>query len=283
MVDPNVAFTAVRASRGKVVRAEPVSSQVTGDRWFESISLQGRVRCELVQKKRRSFTHKMSPARSRPRAVVDAAPADLDIVRYWDLAATEKTEFNDPDWTIGVKLGRDRSDGYWVLHMVRARANPGDVEQLLLNTATQDGKRVRIGFGQDPGQAGKSQAQHLVRALSDFTVRPATESGDKLTRFGPFSSQCRTGNVKIRRGSWNEELFRVLEGFPDLAHDDEVDACSGALEMLNQQMKGLGIYKLYEQQAEAAAERSKPQPVQNVPQPGSMEWFEWVEAQKKKG
>ncbi len=49
---------------------------------------------------------------------------------------------------------------------------------------------------------------------------------DKLTRFGPFSSQCRAGNVKIRRGSWNEELFRVLEGFPDLAHDDEVDACS---------------------------------------------------------
>jgi hypothetical protein len=72
-----------------------------------------------------------------------------------------------------------------------------------------------------------------VRALSAFTVRAAPESGDKLTRFGPFSSQCRAGNVKIRRGSWNEELFRVLEGFPDLAHDDEVDGCSGALEMLN--------------------------------------------------
>ena len=110
-------------------------------------------------------------------------------------------------------------------------------------------------------------------------VRPATESGDKLTRFGPFSSQCRAGNVRIRRGSWNEELFRVLEGFPDLAHDDEVDACSGALEMLNPQMKGWGIYKLYEQQAAAAAESSKPQPVQNVPQPGSTEWFQ---AQQKK-
>jgi len=70
-----------------------------------------------------------------------------------------------------------------------------------------------------------------VRSLSGFTVRTATESGDKRTRFGPFSSQCCAGNVKIRRGSWNEEPFRVLEGFPDLAHDDEVDACSGALEM----------------------------------------------------
>jgi phage terminase large subunit-like protein len=108
-------------------------------------------------------------------AVVDEVPADLDIVRYWDFAATEKTEFNDPDWTVGIKLGRDRNGGYWPLDMVRGRANPGDVERLLLNTAAQDGKRVRVGFGKDPGQAGKNQALHLVRALSGFTVAPAPE------------------------------------------------------------------------------------------------------------
>ncbi len=182
--------------------------------------------------------------------VVDEVPAELDIVRYWDLAATEKTEFNDPDWTVGIKLGRDRNGGYWLLDLVRGRANPGDVDRLLLNTATQDGKQVRIGFGKDPGQAGKSQALHLVCALSGFTATPAAESGDKLTRFGPFSSQCRAGNMKILRGHWNEELFRVLEGFPELAHDDEVDACSGALEMLNPHMKGWAVFELYRRHAE---------------------------------
>jgi hypothetical protein len=114
-------------------------------------------------------------------AVVDEVPADLDVVRYWDLAATEKTEFNDPDWTVAIKLGRDQNGGYWLLDVVRERANPGDVERILLNTATQDGKRLRIGFGKDPGQAGKSQALYLVRALSNFTVTSASESGDKLT------------------------------------------------------------------------------------------------------
>jgi predicted phage terminase large subunit-like protein len=89
-----------------------------------------------------------------------------------------------------------------------------------------------------------------VRSLGAFTVRPAPESGDKLTRFGPFSSQCRVGNVKVLRRAWNEELFRVLEGFPDLAHDDEVDACSGALEMLNPQMTSWGLYELYREEAE---------------------------------
>jgi len=205
-------------------------------------------------------------------AVVDEVPAELDVVRYWDLAATEKTEFNDPDWTVGIKLGRDRNGGFWVLGMVRARANPGDVDRLLLNTATQDGKPVRIGFGQDPGQAGKSQALHLVRALSGFTVTPAPESGDKLTRFGPFSSQCRAGNVKILRGAWNEDLFRVLEGFPDLAHDDEVDTCSGALEMLNTPIKGEAILGYYQLRAQEFAEQRKPQaaPPAN-PAPGSLE------------
>ena len=103
-------------------------------------------------------------------------------MRYWDLAATEKTELNDPDWTVGVKLGRDDKRGCWLLDVVRARANPGDVERLLLETAARDGKRVRIGFGQDPGQAGKSQALHLVRGLSGYTATPVPESGDKLTR-----------------------------------------------------------------------------------------------------
>ena len=101
-------------------------------------------------------------------AVCEEAPADLELVRYWDLGATAKAEFNDPDWTVGIKLGRDKSGGYWRLDMVRARANPGDIEKLLCNTATQDGRGVRIGFGQDPGQAGKSQALHLVRVLSGF-------------------------------------------------------------------------------------------------------------------
>jgi hypothetical protein len=124
------------------------------------------------------------PYFKREWCVVDEVPAELDVVRYWDLAATEKTEFNDPDWTVGIKLGRNRNGGYWLLDMVRRRANPGDVEKLLLNIASQDGTRVRIGFSQDPGQAGKSQALHLVRALSGFSVTPSPESGDKVRGSG---------------------------------------------------------------------------------------------------
>ena len=129
-------------------------------------------------------------------------------------------------------------------------------------------------------QAGDQLAFEVLSAANrslprrrPFTVAPAAESGNKLTRFGPFSSQCCAGNVKILRGVWNEDLFRVLEGFPDLAHDDEVDACSGALEMLNPQMKG--FYEFYRQKAEQlrAEQSGKPQPTQTIWAPGSMEWL----------
>ena len=62
---------------------------------------------------------------------------------------------------------------------------------------------------------------------------------------------------------------------------DRVDAVVWAVsELLVEPMNGKGIFELYRRDAEAAAQRSKPQPTQTLPQPGSMEWFE---AQKKKG
>jgi hypothetical protein len=74
-------------------------------------------------------------------AVVDDVPADLNIVRYWDLAATEEAEFNDPGLD-GRHQARPRQERRLLaLGMVRRRANPGDVERLLLDTATQDSTR----------------------------------------------------------------------------------------------------------------------------------------------
>src|SRR5215470_9354603 len=79
-------------------------------------------------------------------------------------------------------------------------------------------------------------------------------SQDQAVRLGDIRSGRDGRPVQVERSilraPWNEDLFGVLEGFPELAHDDEVDACSGALEILNPQMTSWGIYELYRQQAE---------------------------------
>lgn len=164
--------------------------------------------------------------------VIDAAPAELKPIRYWDLAATEKTANNDPDFTACIKMARDDEGRFYVLHGMAFRASPLKVQQAIKNMAAQDGNDVTIGLPQDPGQAGKSQALNMAKMLAGHKLKIRAETGNKITRFEPFSAQCEAGNVCFVRGDWNEEFFRVLEGFPDAAHDDHADACSGAFNLL---------------------------------------------------
>jgi predicted phage terminase large subunit-like protein len=164
--------------------------------------------------------------------VIDTAPTGLKIVRYWDLAATPKTEDNDPDWTVGVKLGLDKDGRFYVLDVIRMRVGPAEVETALKNVAALDGKSVRIGLPQDPGQAGKSQVAGFIRMLKGYTVSAARETGDKVTRFGAASSQAKVGNITLVRGPWMEDFCTVLEAFPLGAHDDDADALAGAMELL---------------------------------------------------
>ena len=164
--------------------------------------------------------------------VVDVVPAGARWVRGWDLGATPKTESNDPDWTAGTKIGKLPDGRYIVTHHVRDRKSPSGVEMLIKNTATADSKDVKISLPQDPGQAGKSQVQSLTRMLAGFSVKATPESGDKVTRFSPFSAQAEAGNVLVLRGPWNEDWFTALEGFPDAAHDDDADSTSRAFNAL---------------------------------------------------
>ncbi|WP_322883942.1 phage terminase large subunit [Sinorhizobium medicae] len=164
--------------------------------------------------------------------VVDAIPAGARWMRGWDLGATPKTESNDPDWTAGTKIGKLPDGRYIVAHHCRDRLSPSGVERLIKNTAESDGKDVQISLPQDPGQAGKSQVTSLTKLLAGFTVRATPESGDKITRFSPFSAQAEAGNVLVLRAPWNETWFSSLEGFPEAAHDDDADSTSRSFNAL---------------------------------------------------
>lgn len=164
--------------------------------------------------------------------VVDAAPADIQWVRGWDLASTPKTEANDPDSTSGTKVGVTPDGRYFVGDRRSDMQSPAGVERLIKNTATADGYSVKVDLPQDPGQAGKAQIASLTKLLTGFNVRSSTETGDKITRFSGFSAQAEAGNVSVVRGDWNEDWFNQLEGFPEAAHDDDVDSTSRAFNSL---------------------------------------------------
>lgn len=166
---------------------------------------------------------------------LDVAPENAfeAIVRGWDLAGTPKTEGNSPAWTVGVKLGRYRhTKRYCVLDVRRAQVSPAKVEELILRTAQFDGRAVQIALRQDPGQAGKAQVAAFAKLLAGFNVHSSQESGDKATRFGPFSAQCEHTNVDVVKGAWYDAYCTSLESFPDGAVKDDADASSTAFERL---------------------------------------------------
>lgn len=173
--------------------------------------------------------------------VVDAAPTGGQTVRYWDFGATEAEPGTDPDWTAGIKMQRDPQGRFFVHHVERFRGSPLQVEQAVHNMAQSDGKAVRIGISQDPGQAGKSQASGYVRALAGWDVRVRRETGEKTTRAGSLSAQAEAGNVYLVRGSWNESFLTELENFPQAAHDDQVDAASGAFDLLTNRARNYNV------------------------------------------
>lgn len=179
--------------------------------------------------------------------VVEAAPADVEWIRYWDRAATEVKEGQiteskkkkDPDWTAGVKIGRSRSTKlFYVAHVARDRVTPLKVERMVKNTAIQDMVACAVGIEQDPGQAGVADAQNYVRLLAGFVVKVGKPTTDKVTRALPASAQAEAGNIKVLRGDWNEDFFDELENFPEGGHDDQVDGLTGGFNMLTSKNVG---------------------------------------------
>ena len=167
-----------------------------------------------------------------------AAPTNIaHTVRYWDLAATkpiEKGRERKPAWTVGVKLGRYKDhfgiaqNRYVILDVRRMQDSPANVRKMIRNTAEADGPGCVVGVPQDPGQAGKDQAQQMVGLLSGYQVRVLQESGDKVTRFGAFSAQCEHGNVDYVLDSVPDAYLTSLENFPDGVVKDDADSSSGA-------------------------------------------------------
>jgi len=165
-------------------------------------------------------------------------PECKTYVRCWDRAATELSEQNpDPDWTVGVLMGKTTLGETFVLDVIRVLKRAADVKQLIRYTAVKDGINTTIKIFQDPGQAGKDQAEDMKRYLAGFTVESIRETGEKHTRWNPFSSAVQNQVCRLVDGDWNEdyidELVSLTNNPSEYGHDDQADASSGAFTYLN--------------------------------------------------
>lgn len=191
--------------------------------------------------------------------IIKTPPSNIvKRIRYWDRAATEVSAISpNPDWTVGVDIGITDKNQFVIFDVIRFRKSALKVEQSIKNTASQQ-IRVTIGLEQDPGQAGKSEAEYLARSLAGYDVRLFPVHKDKITRARPYSAQVEAGNVLLVEGEWNEAFLREHENFPpenaskkkskdgiddddSAGKDDQVDAASGGFNYLTGDKVGIWV------------------------------------------
>ena len=150
------------------------------------------------------------------------------IIRYWDKAATA----NGGCETAGVRMSKTDDGRFFVEHVVHGQWSTYKREQIIHQTAQQDGTEVEIYLEQEPGSAGKDSAEFTIRNLAGFKVQAQRVTGDKVERAKPFASQVEAGNVSLVRAEWNKAYIHQHHNFPQSRLKDMVDASSGAFNIL---------------------------------------------------
>ena len=193
-------------------------------------------------------------------------PETVAAVRYWDLAASEPGPGRlDPDYTVGLRLERDRHGSFYITNIVRERLSAGSVEDLVKATALSDGKVVAIWLEQEGGSAGKSVSSSYKRnVLRGFNVRTAPASGSKVVRARVVAAAAENGLVKLLPSRHADAFLDELAAFPNGPHDDCVDALAGAHAALATNSGGGSLHKpqgnIWEI-AERAQQRGRPRRV----------------------
>lgn len=169
-------------------------------------------------------------------------PRSIHTVRMWDLAATEAEKGKDPDWTAGALVGVEAGQ-YYVFDVRRFQKSPKASEDAIRATAELDGKDIEIWMEEEGGSSGKIATDHYAReVLAGYSFRSERSTGSKEVRANPFSAAAERKNVFLVEGDWISSFLDEAEVFPEGEHDDQVDACSGGINILNTRAPpGVGV------------------------------------------
>jgi predicted phage terminase large subunit-like protein len=167
--------------------------------------------------------------------IVEHAPEGLRWSRYWDLAASVKTQA-DFSASACVSLSKDTGDVY-IRDVIKMKAEWPDVRKTIISTALNE-RGVRVGI--ESAVHGLAATQELLREqdLVNTSLRSIRVDKDKVSRALPVASRAETGKVKLVRGEWISDFLDEATAFPHGQHDDQIDAVSGAFQMITTAPKG---------------------------------------------
>jgi predicted phage terminase large subunit-like protein len=169
---------------------------------------------------------------------VSEVPFHAKRIRYWDKGGTD----NAGAYTAGVLMAYYEGILY-VEDVVREQMSAGRREKVIRQTAELDAQHygksgVHVYVEQEPGSGGKESAENTIRNLAGFVVYADRPTGNKDTRMEPFAAQAEAGNVRLKRGHWNQAFIEEAVTVPNSTYRDQIDAASGAV---NRLFDGTGV------------------------------------------
>jgi len=157
--------------------------------------------------------------------VVDSIPTLKHEVRFYDLAVSKK---RSADFSVGLHLGIADNEDIYILDVWRRKVAAPVLLKGIIDNAMRDGRGVPIIL--EAERMGIASLDFMLDEprLRGFQMRTQGWEGDKLIRAAAIITRVDNGRVKLKRGYWNAEFLEELSLFPAGAHDDQVDAFSGA-------------------------------------------------------
>ena len=160
--------------------------------------------------------------------VVERAPDGLRWVRYWDLAASTKSQ---ADYTASAAVALAEDGTLYIRDMLRGRWEWPDAYNVIANTMQAE---RGVTHGIEKALHGLAAVQQLQRdpRLVSIGFRGVDVDRDKYSRALTWASRAETGKVALVQGGWIGAFLDEVCAFPLGAHDDQVDTISGGVQLL---------------------------------------------------
>jgi len=174
-------------------------------------------------------------------------------VRFYDRASTNS---EDACFTVGVLMSLSEDGNYYVEDVVRGQWEPYERNQMIFATALKDRskygpkQKIEIFVEKEGGSTNKDAFQGLMRMMAGFNVKEkSVTEGSKVERADSWSSMLAAGNVYIvetENMTWSiNDYIKEHISFPQGTFKDQVDASTGAFNVLASNRKMLGVQKYY--------------------------------------
>jgi len=154
-------------------------------------------------------------------------PEGLLWCRFWDLAAVNE---EDSDYFAGARCALGPDGTFYIADIERFRADwPAGRRRIEVLAKQEKGCLI----GVEAVGPFKAAYANLVETMPPWVnIHPVDVDKNKVARALAWAAMAENGQVCVVDGPWLGEFETEVARFPLGAHDDQVDAVSGAYAML---------------------------------------------------